>query len=221
MINEASIVLAQANSSDVAADDGSVNNPTATSDQESTDVSVTDNADTADADDTANGGDNAGEGGDQSTSSETYADLQMPEGVELDQSLLDGAVPLFEKYNVSKEDAQAFADLQASHVQASQQGQAEAFNQLKLDWQDQSKNDPEIGGDKFEQSVSDAREALGKFGTPELTKLLNDFGIGNHPEIIRVMSKVGSLTKEDVPGGGNPASNSEKSRVDILYPSDS
>lgn len=224
MSDAASIVLAQAESSDAAADDGSVDNPAVTPGQESTDAVDTGDAGTAEGDagtDGDKGADNAVEGGDQSTSSETYADLQMPEGVNLDQTLLDGAVPLFQKYNVSKEDAQAFADLQASQVQASQTGQAEAFNQLKLDWQDQSKNDKEIGGDKFEQSVSDARGALDKFGTPELTKLLNDFGIGNHPEMIRFMSKVGSLTKEDVPGSTGSPTGGEKDRVSILYPSDS
>jgi hypothetical protein len=219
MMNDAaSIVLAQ---TDAAVAGGDIDNHTVASDQRlSSTVTTGDAAAVEDSNDTKSV-DNAVEGGEQSTSSETYADLQMPEGVELDQALLDGAVPLFEKYNVSKEDAQAFADLQASSIQASQTGQAEAFNQLKLDWQEQSKNDNEIGGDKFEQSVSDAREALGKFGTPELTKLLNDFGIGNHPEMIRFMSKVGHLTKEDVPGSTGSPSSAEKDRVSILYPSDS
>lgn len=224
MSDAASIVLAQTESSDAAADDGSVDNPAVTPDQESTEAANAGGAAVAEGD-TGTEGDqgakNAVEGGNQSTSSETYADFALPEGMELDTQLLEQASPLFRELGLNQEQAQKLVDLQAAHVQASQQGQAEAFNQLKLDWQEQSKNDNEIGGDKFEQSVSDAREALGKFGTPELTKLLNDFGIGNHPEMIRFMAKVGTLTKEDVPGGGSPASNSEKDRVSILYPSDS
>lgn len=215
----ASIVLAQTESTD---DDGSVDNPTIVSDQESTDAdtgapeAVEGGADTGKTD-----VDNAVEGGDQSKSQETYADFDMPEGIELDTQLMDQAQPLFKELGLNQEQAQKLVDFQASQVQASQTGQAEAFNQLKQDWQDQSKNDNDIGGDKFEQSVSDAREAIGKFGTPELTKLLNDFGIGNHPEMIRFMSKVGNLTREDVPGSTGSPTNAKADRVSILYPSDS
>lgn len=222
MSEAASVVLAQTESSDTA-DDGSVDNPAVVSDQGSTDAG-TGSADSAEGDKGTNGdvgAKDAVESGDQAKSSETYADFTAPEGIELDAQLLEQATPLFKELGLNQEQAQKLVDFQAANVQASQQGQAEAFNQLKQDWQDQAKNDNEIGGDKFEQSVGDAREALGKFGTPELTKLLNDFGIGNHPEMIRFMSKVGSLTKEDVPGNpGSPVS-AEKDRVSILYPSDS
>lgn len=222
MSDAANIVLAQTESSDAAVDDGSaVDNPAVTPDQESTDAVEAGNTGAVDGDAGTDGADNAVEGGDQSTSSETYADFTLPEGMELDAQLLEQAAPLFKELGLNQEQAQKLVDLQAAHVQASQTGQAEAFNQLKLDWQDQSKNDSEIGGDKFEQSVSDAREALGKFGTPELTKLLNDFGIGNHPEMIRFMAKVGALTKEDVPGSTGSPTKGEKDRVSILYPSDS
>jgi hypothetical protein len=225
MTDAASIVLAQTESMDTT-DDGSVDNPTVVSDQESADtVSTGDTTnDTAEGDNSASGdtdADNAVEGGDQSTSSETYADFEMPEGVELDVQLMEQAQPLFKELGLNQEQAQKLVDFQAAQVQASQTGQAEAFNQLKQDWQAQSKSDNEIGGDKFDESVSDAREALGKFGTPELTKLLNDFGVGNHPEMIRFMAKVGNLTKEDVPGNSGSPSTPEKDRVSILYPSDS
>lgn len=224
MSDAASIVLAQTESSDVAVDDCSVDNPAVTSDQESTDAVDTGDAGTVEGDagtDGDKGADNAVEGGDQSTSSETYADFTVPEGMELDAQLLESAQPLFKELGLNQEQAQKLVDFQAANVQASQTGQAEAFNQLKLDWQDQSKNDKEIGGDKFEQSVSDTHEALGKFGTPELTKLLDDFGIVNHPEMIRFMSKVGGLTKEDVPGSTGSPTGGEKDHVSILYPSDS
>jgi len=220
MSNEAAIVLAQTESTVAATEQDST---AAATEQESTDAGSTENA-TAEAD--AGTGENtdvgtAVEGSTETLSPETYADLQLPEGVQVDQVLLDGAIPLFEKYGISKEGAQEFATLLANNNQAIQQGQNEAFNQLKQGWQDQTKNDKEIGGDKFEQSVSDGRAALDKFGTPALKTLLDDFGLGNHPEMVRFMSKVGHLTKEDLPGGGSPTSTPEKDRVSILYPNDS
>ena len=65
-----------------------------------------------------------------------------------------------------------------------------------------------------------ARTAVDKFGTPELKELLVSHGVGNHPEMIRFMVKVGKLTGEDVPGGVTVPSNPAADRVSILYPTD-
>lgn len=159
----------------------------------------------------------------ESTTTEevTYADFTLPEGFELDTSVLDKASPVFKEMGLSKEQAQKFIDLHTEHLQASQQKQTESFEQLKQDWAEAAKNDPEIGGDKFDENVSHARAALSKFGSPELTTLLNDFGVGNNPEVIKFMAKVGRLTAEDSPGGTGGATAPAKSRLDILYPSDS
>ena len=220
MTDAASIVLAQTESSDTGGATDAVDNPTIVTEKESTDAGASETAGVVDGDtgtSETTGVDNEGD----KASLETYSDFTAPEGTELDSGLIDQATPLFKELGLNQEQAQKLVDFQAAQVDAGQKGQAEAFTQVKQEWQDQTKNDAEIGGDKFEQSVSDARGALEKFGTPELNTLLNDFGVGNHPEMIRFMSKVGALTKEDVPGnpGGSPPSG--KSRVDILYPSDS
>ena len=163
-------------------------------------------------------GDNA-DGNDTTDSSlETYADFTLPEGVTLNEGLLEQAAPLFKELGLNQEQAQKLVDFQASQVEAGQQGQMDAFNQLKNDWVDQAKKDPEIGGEKFDENIGIAKEALTKFGSEGLTKLLNDFGMGNHPEMIRFMAKVGRLTKEDVPDdSGNPVGK-PRDHVGILYP---
>ena len=183
-------------------------------------------ADTASAEDVAGeGGDttdtgDAGEG-DQGVTGETYADFDLPEGVELDVELLGKASPLFKEMNLTQEQAQKFVDLQADLVQAGEQGKLDAFNSLKQDWADQSEADKEFGGDKFNENVGIARQAIDKFGTPELSKLLTDLGVGNHPEMIRMMVKVGRLTMEDNPGDAGGAAPAKNDRVSTLYPSTS
>lgn len=162
----------------------------------------------------------AGEG-DQTTPG-AYADFTVPEGMDIDAELLGKATPLFEKYNISKEDAQSFVNLYAGQIQAGSQRQVDAFNQLMTDWQNQSTNDKEFGGDKFEESVKTARAAVEKFGTPELKQLLEEQGVGNHPEVIRFMYRVGKLTAEDNPAATKgTAPRGEKDRISILYPSES
>jgi hypothetical protein len=91
---------------------------------------------------------------------------------------------------------------------------------LRQDWREQSQNDSEFGGDKFEESIAVARTAIAKFGTPELKQLLDEHGVGNHPEVIRFMVKVGKLTAEDVPGTTGAQVTPEQDRVKQLYPND-
>jgi len=192
----------------------------------------TDNADTSTlltdsdaapaADDNAGGETTTGEETDLSsqTSPDTYADFVMPEGVELDSALLTEAAPLFKELGLTQDQAQKLVDFQAKQAQASSESNVDAFNQLMNDWQEQSKNDKEFGGDKFEENVGIARSAIDKFGTPELKQLLEEHGVGNHPEVIRFMVKVGKLTAEDVPGGTTTAPSKAQDRVSLLYPND-
>lgn len=166
-------------------------------------------------------GDNADADGTKDSSLETYADFTMPEGMTLDPAQLEAAAPLFKELGLNQEQAQKLVDFQAAQVQAGQQGQLDAFNQLKTDWVEQAKKDPEIGGAKFDENIGDAKRAISKFGNEGFTKLLNDFGMGNHPEVIRFMAKVGRLTKEDNPDdSGNPVGK-PNDHVSVLYPNKS
>ena len=149
---------------------------------------------------------------------ESYADFSMPEGIELDAAAIESATPLFKELGLTQEQAQTLVDFQAQQVQAGVKGQVDAYDQLMDGWKTASQNDSEFGGDDFEKSIGIARTAIDKFGTPELSKLLHEQGIGNNPEMIRFMWKVGKLTSEDNPGGGNPAPTPAKDRVSILYP---
>lgn len=159
-------------------------------------------------------GDKAGEGGQGSV--DTYADFVMPEGVQVNEVLLNEAVPLFKELGLSQGQAQKLVDFQAKQ----QAQQLDTFNQQLETWANQAKADKEYGGDKFEENVAIARVAVNKFGTPELKQLLDNHGVGNHPEIIRFMVRVGQLTREDVPGSKSGQVNKAADHVSLLYPND-
>lgn len=146
-----------------------------------------------------------------------YADFSMPEGVTVDSAKLDAAIPVFKELGLNQDQAQKLVDLEASRVEAAAEAQVEAFNSMVEEWATASKNDSEFGGERFEESVATARAAVDKFGTPELKELLEHHGIGNHPEMIRFMVRVGKLTQEDNPGSSGSPSSAEKDRVSILY----
>ena len=156
---------------------------------------------------------------DTSTEGITYADFEPKEGMEIDTDAVTMATPLFKELGLDQAQAQKVVDVYSDLVQAGTQKQVDAFNEQVGKWREDSKNDSEFGGDKFDENIGFAQAAVNKFGTPELKQLMEDYGIGNHPEVIRFMVKVGKLTAEDVPGddtAGTPAKATD--RVSILYP---
>lgn len=192
-------------------------------DNNSTDNTNTDNTnDDGNTNDGSNDNDNgdggADEGG-QDSGAQSYADFNLPEGMELDGELLEQASALFKEDNLTQEQAQKYIDFYAGQIKAGAESQADSFNQLMDDWRAQSQADKDFGGDNFEESIGIAKQALDKFGTPALTEFLETHGAGNHPEMIRFMVKVGRLTMEDNPGNmqGNQHGNKQQDHVTLLY----
>jgi hypothetical protein len=218
---------------DTGADNGAVDTSTVltadTAADGAADSSDAGAADAVAADDTSTTGDDsgntdasdaAGDAEGSQTPPDEYADFKMPEGVQLDDSLMTDALPLFKEMGLTQDAAQKLVDFQASRVQAEAQKQVDAFNQLKTEWREQSANDKEFGGDAFDENVKFAQAAVNKFGTPELKQLMEDYGVGNHPEMLRFMVKVGKLTAEDVPGSDGVVGSAKKDIVSTLYPND-
>jgi hypothetical protein len=171
--------------------------------------------------DSSNASEPKGEGeqeGEGQTGQSELSDFDLPEGIEVDQAMLDEATNVFKEAGVSQEHSQKLVDLYAKKVQELQDGQVEQFSQTVKEWRDNATKDSEFGGEQFDENIATAHKAIEKFGTPELNEMLNDYGVGNHPEMIRFMWNVGKLVKEDVPGGNTAASTPAKDRVELLYP---
>jgi hypothetical protein len=133
---------------------------------------------------------------------EEYADFSMPEGVELDAEIGGEFKTLAKELNLSQDAAQKFADLGAKQAQKFAQAQADAMAQARQTWAEEARADKEFGGDKFDENLAHAKKAMDTFGSDELRRLLNETGLGNHPEVLRVFVKAGKAISEDrfVPG---------------------
>jgi len=201
---------------ETAATEGAATDTVLTGDDTNSDAGADASGDDTGASDEDGDSDTGSEGSDKPT--DTYADFTLPEGIELDTAALEKAVPVFKELGLTQEQSQKLIDLQSEMVQAGSQKQVDDFNQLMNDWRDQTKNDGEFGGDKFDENVKVARAAITKYGTPELKQLLEEQGVGNRPEVIRFMVRVGQTLKEDVPGLSGSASAPTTDRVDVLYP---
>lgn len=148
-------------------------------------------------------------------------DLTMPDGVELDQELLDELGPEFKELGLTNAQAQKLADKFIAKQQARAKAQGEDWAKTISDWADKAKADEEIGGAKWDDTVKAASGVVNRFGTPELKEYLNASGGGNHPEMIRFMAKVGALIGEDNPAiSENPGGKVKQDTASILYPDD-
>lgn len=147
---------------------------------------------------------------------ETYEAFTLPEGIEINTEVNDALTTLAREHNLTQEQAQKFADLGAKLVQDQQAKAVEVLNQARTDWAEQSRGDKEIGGDKFMQNLATASKALNQFASPQLRTLLNETGLGNHPEVIRAFVKIGQAISSDQPVVGRAVTTTDVASK--LYP---
>jgi hypothetical protein len=143
-------------------------------------------------------------------------ELTLPEGVTMDESGLTSFSELAKDLNLTQDAAQAMLAKMAPAMQARQ---ADVKQAAMAEWGTQSKGDAEFGGAKLTENVALAEKALKQFGTPELSTLLKESGLGNHPEIIRAFYRAGKAISEDgsfVNGATKGAGN--ESAAQRMYP---
>jgi len=150
---------------------------------------------------------------------EQYEDFSAPEGVELDVELTGELKTLAKELNLSQADAQRVADLGAKLAEKFAGQQTEALAQARTEWTEQSRADKEFGGDKIDANLAVAKKALDTFGSPELKQLLNESGLGSHPEIIRAFYRAGKAISEDsLVTGETRKGATPKTPEAVLYP---
>jgi hypothetical protein len=158
--------------------------------------------------------------GDQPSSAPEKYEFKAPEGTSLDEAVIAEYSTVAKELGLSQEAAQKVIDKLAPKLaERTAAAQVEAFNAFKDGLEAQTRADKELGGDKLNENLAVAKKALNAFGTPELRKLLDDTGLANHPEVIRVLFKAGKSISEDrfVPGGTQPTKG-ERDAASALYP---
>jgi hypothetical protein len=144
---------------------------------------------------------------------EKYEPFTAPEGATLDPAVMTEFEVAARELNLPQDAAQKLVDKMAP-VMAKQQ--AAQLEQLRTDWAAASTSDKEFGGEKLAENLGYARKAMDTFGTPELKTMLNDTGLGNHPDVVRFMVRAGKAISEDkiVMGGPTVA---PRSAAEVLY----
>ena len=139
-----------------------------------------------------------------------------PDGSNFDTKVLDQFSEIAKELNLPQEAAQKMLD-KMGPMMASRQ--AEVVKAARTQWTTESQADKEFGGDKLGENLSTAKKALDAFGTPELRSLLEVSGLGNHPEMIRLMYRAGKAISEDrMVTSGAGERTGEPTAAQILYP---
>lgn len=155
-------------------------------------------------------------------------ELKAPEGFEIDEASLEAATPVFKELGLSNEQADKLMPVAADFAkrlveQRDQQFLGQILEQRKT-WLNDAKADKEIGGANWDATMQASARALDQLGFPKgspLRAALDESGFGNHPEMIRLMAKVGKAIGEDSDFVRSDANTSvKKSPEEILYPND-
>lgn len=117
-----------------------------------------------------------------------------PEGVTLDESVMGSLSEVAKELNLSQDAAQKLVDKMAPAMAQRQAAQVQA---MQAEWRESSSGDAEFGGAKLAENMAVAKKALDAFATPEFRQLLEQTGMGNHPEVIRTFYRAGKAISED------------------------
>lgn len=146
-------------------------------------------------------------------------DIKLPDGMEIDPKALEHYTPVLKELGVTAEGAQKLVDAQLALASQAQKANDEAFTAQVENWGKLSREDKEFGGTAFDTNLVVAQRALAKFGTPDLKKLLDDTGLGNHPEVMRAFVRIGKQIGEDGGvRGADAGGSSPTSLADKFYP---
>ncbi len=160
---------------------------------------------------------------------EAYEAFTMPEGQELDENALPMVQDLFKELGLPQDKAQQVLDklleIDAARQPTPEQQQAyqtemyqKGIEALNAKWADECRALPDIGGDKFNESLEIASSVMVKFATPELRGFLNNSALGSNPEFFKFIHAIGSAMKDDTMEHGGEPSKGPLSLEQRLWP---
>lgn len=153
---------------------------------------------------------------DDRTVPESY-DLKLPKDSLIDESRIKEVADFAKSHKLTNDEAQAILERENAFKAAIIDGQQEELAATREKWIEDAKADSEIGGEKFDENIELAKRVVGKYGTPTLKKYLNETGLGDNPEVIRFMARIGKASKDDefIHAGAAPAAG--RSMEDVFY----
>lgn len=155
---------------------------------------------------------------------EVYEEFKAPDGIELDPEVMPEVHEIFKDLGLSQEKAQEvfekFLGIQQK-LEGTPEQQMQAAEQqivaLNTRLAEECRNLPEIGGEKFAESLATASKVMASFGSPEFRSLIAYTGVGSHPEFFKMMVAIGSKMSPDNFVQGGDEAKSERRGEEIMF----
>jgi hypothetical protein len=148
-------------------------------------------------------------------------ELKAPEGSLIDAAGVERIAALAKAQGLSATQAQALLEHESQAASAAKDGQTTQLEEMSGRLLETAKADKEIGGEGFAKNAEKAKRVVDKYGSQELKTALNDSGLGNHPELIRLLVRVYNSGKmgEDSFVSGSSVGGDTQSAAEKMYPS--
>lgn len=149
----------------------------------------------------------------------TAEDITFPEGVEVNETLRDEALALFNNRELSpKDQLQGLVDLQAKLAKEASGAISETWENTQKEWQNEVKADPTIGGDKLPVTLTAVNKLVSEYGSPELVEVFEATGAGNNVHVIKFLNTVAGHLTEGKPITPTGPTSAEGTAAERLFP---
>lgn len=128
---------------------------------------------------------------------EDLKEITLPQDSPLTAEDLEAVKEYAKENGLTNKQAQALIEKQNERLNKFIDKEVNAFQQKVAGYEAQVKSDKEIGGTNFNKSMSLAKRVLERYGNEQLKAELNNTGFGSHPEVIRLLARIGSTISDD------------------------
>lgn len=167
----------------------------------------------------------------------TYEPFKLPEDIKLDEARVSDFTKLLSEleldgkanHDAVQQFGQKAVEFHISEVKKAvddyQKVIYDTWDKQKTDWKDQFLKDPEIGGNRWETTVTAARNFIRNHGgtaeqQAEFRTVMETSGLGNHPAVIRTLANAYRDLQEGKPLAATLPVQAPKSKTQTLYGKD-
>lgn len=131
----------------------------------------------------------------------------------------DGVQEAMKELGLTQEAAQKLVDAHFKDMEAAEEADANAWEEMKNTWWAEAKADTDIGGSSFDENVALARKGMNEFASEQAREVLQATGADHHPEILKMFLAIGKAISEDRVLTGSSQTPRPKSAAEHLFPS--
>jgi hypothetical protein len=145
--------------------------------------------------------------------------LAAPENYLLDKSRVEDVVAFAKEHGLNQAAAEKLLNRENELVAQHILKEHDAHLAEVKEWVGTVTGDKELGGDNLKSTAQYSFATLKQFGSEALIQELNETGYGNHPELVRMLSRIGKAMGPDilVRAGLTEAAPAQVDTADLFY----